>query len=370
MKYLILSFALFFSFSSPAHAFKIGSSFSDPCHEWITLFAFFGEGEQTVVPREVFADYEADESLVWLQVAEYLEKELDHTFDSDIERFLAITLIIGVRYPDQEGYALSDLSNLRDVHMSSEGQEEHALRSPEHDHEHGDLASIAQMRHFILAQVELAYDAFQRSRSEGGRIKKQDIQAQSVPVDFWLEHYGIIKVPVWEPLFILGKAVHALQDSFAHTYRSDDTLQIYAVGNFIEAFEPGYNEAIDGPRHSNHIDSCNYSDVSPLRDSAALATKELFLAAKAYFEVLPTQEEERIQARQNVEQVLDTWLSYQSGCGFAQDYCGSKWVPIAKKDETQPLLSCNSLISSDISIELMLLGGLLCFARHRKRFCS
>ena len=111
--------------------------------------------------------------------------------------------------------------------MASEGQEEHALRAPEHDHD--EIRSIAEMRQFILSQVDLAYDAFQRSRSEGGRITKQDIRPQSITVDFWLEHYGIIKVPVWEPLFIMGKAVHALQDSFAHTYRSD-TLQIYAVG--------------------------------------------------------------------------------------------------------------------------------------------
>ena len=121
----ILLFIL--TFLSPAHGFKIGSSFSDPCHEWITLYGFFQDGEQAVVPRDAFATYEADESLVWLQIAEYLEKELNHTFDSDIDRFLGISLIIGVRYPDQEGYALSDLSNLRDVHMASEGQEEHAL---------------------------------------------------------------------------------------------------------------------------------------------------------------------------------------------------------------------------------------------------
>ena len=145
---------LFFIFlPSSALAFKIGSSFTDPCHEWITLFAFFRDGEQTIVPPDAFANYEADESQVWLQIAEYLEKELNHTFDNDVDRFLAISLIIGVRYPDQEGYALSDLSNLRDVHMASEGQEEHALRAPEHDHENGDQESIAQMKQFILLEV-------------------------------------------------------------------------------------------------------------------------------------------------------------------------------------------------------------------------
>ena len=364
-RYALLFFILFFT--SPAWAFKIGSSFSDPCHEWITLFGFFSDGEQAIVPSNAFVNYEADESLVWLQIAEYLEKELNHTFDSDVDRFLAISLIIGVRYPDQEGYALSDLSNLRDVHMASEGQEEHALRAPEHDHDDGNQESIAEMRQFILSQVDLAYEAFQRSRSEGGRITKQDIRDQSITVDFWLEHYGIIKVPVWEPLFIMGKAVHALQDSFAHTYRSDDTLQIYAVGNFIEAFNPEYNEATDGPRHSNHIDSCTYKDVFPLRDSAVLATRELFLAMKAYFAVLPTQEEERAQARQQVESVLDKWLSYQSGCGLSQDYCDSKWVSIAKKDETEPLLGCAVFSKTNGSVLFFLLGSFVWIRRRTNR---
>lgn len=362
-----MSLLLFFlTFLSSAHAFKIGSSFSDPCHEWITLYGFFQDGEQAIVPRDAFATYEADESLVWLQIAEYLEKELNHTFDSDIDRFLAISLIIGVRYPDQEGYALSDLSNLRDVHMASEGQEEHALRALEHDHELGDQESIAQMRQFILSQVDLADDAFQRSRSAGGRITKQDIRAQSTAVDFWLEHYGIIKVQVWEPMFIMGKAVHALQDSFAHTYRSDDTVQIYAVGNFVEAFDADYDESKDGPRHSNHIDSCNNSDVFPLRDSAVLATRALFLAAKSYFAVLPSQEEEKGLARQRVEAVLDSWLSYQSGCGFSQDYCESKWVSIAKKDETQSLFGCTTLQSSTGSMLVLFLCGVVC---SRREYC-
>ena len=364
-KYLLLSI-IFLIFPTSAHAFKIGSSFSDPCHEWITLIAFFqeGSGEQTVIPANALEDYQADDSFVWLQVAEYLEKELNYTFDNDLERFLGIALIIGVRYPDQEGYALSDLQNLRDVHMAERGQEEHALRLPHHDHEQGDQESIAEIRSFILSQVDLAHDAFQRSRSTEGRIRGQDIKAQTLLVDFWLEHYGIIKVPVWEPLFTLGKAIHALQDSFAHTYRSDDTLKIYAVGNFIEAFYPSYSEVIDGPRHSNHIDSCNNTDVSPLRDSAILATRELLLATKAYLAITSDNTEELLLARQNVERVLDKWLSYQSGCGFEQDYCNSKWVDIAKQDETKPLFGCHTISSPPYILLLSMLSVLIVCRRR------
>ena len=61
---------------------------------------------------------------------------------------------------------------------------------------------------------------------------------------------------------------------------------------------------------------------------------------KAYFAVLPTQEEERAEARQHVESVLDKWLSYQSGCGLSQDYCDISGYP-SPKDETEPLFGCS-----------------------------
>ena len=112
--------------SSNANAFKIGSAFTDPCHEQITLRGFFQddslEGEQILVPSNIFEGKAANQSATWLQIAQYLESEVDYKFRSDFERFLGITLFIGTRYPDQANFAIMDINNLRDLHLAVEGQ--------------------------------------------------------------------------------------------------------------------------------------------------------------------------------------------------------------------------------------------------------
>ena len=79
--------------SVPAMAFQIGSAFTNPCHESITLKGFFADdnlqGENTLIPSGAFQNNEVPEDAVWLQVAEYLEQQIDHTFKSDFERFFA-----------------------------------------------------------------------------------------------------------------------------------------------------------------------------------------------------------------------------------------------------------------------------------------
>ena len=345
-------------------AFQIGSAFTAPCHEEMTLKAFFAndnlQGENTIIPPNAFGTFEAPSEVMWLQVAEYLETQLDYTFKSDFERFLAITLFIGVRYPDLAHFSITDINNMRDLHMAEKGQEEHSLRSADQDHTEGDAEAILATKNYIMELVDEAYQASVNSRSgEQSKFNPSNIKAQSERVEFYLEYYGAIKVEVWKPLFLLGKAAHALQDSFAHSYRSEDTLKIYAVANYLEALSSDFSEGRDGPRHSAHQDDCTIIEVSPLVDSSIQATRDLFLAAKSYFQVAPKNSGEIELARASVQEVLERWMDYQDGCGLDSNYCGTPWAPLAKLSETFPMLGCHSFAGAGVSLAFLWLFLLL-----------
>ena len=348
MRLVVVTFGVVWLCATQAHAFKIGSAVSYPCHEWITLKAFFAgdelKGDNSLLPDWAFQDQVAPDDATWVEVANYLETQLGYKFESDFQRLLGITLFIGVRYPDQANFAITDLTNMRAIHMAEEGQEEHALRAIHHDHEEGNEQAIEALRIYLMDTVEQAYASFQQSRpADGAPISKETIRRQTEQVSFWLEYYGEVKVPVWKPLFLMGRAAHALQDSFAHTYRSEDTTTIYAVGNFVEAMSTTYDAARDGPRHSDNIDDCTLEAVAPLYDSAVLATRELFFAVRDYWKVELEQTEDRDAARAQVELLLDRWLALDTDCGYANDYCNTSWVELAREKETHPLVSCSSM---------------------------
>ena len=347
--------------STNANAFKIGSAFSDPCHESITLKGFFGndnlEGGQILLPAGIYDGAAANQSATWLQIAQYLETQLDYTFQSDFERFLGITLFIGVRYPDQANFAITDINNLRDIHLAVEGQEEHALRAVGHDFDPGNEEAVIEIRKYIREVVDEAYEAFQGSRPAGGAaITQSSLKRQTVRVGFWLDFYGTVDVEVWRPLFLMGKAAHAIQDSFAHTYRSGDTGTIYAVGNFVEAMSTEYSESRDGPRHSDKIDDCTDPQVLPLVSSAIGATRSLFFAFRDYL-AAPLNDAAAVQAASDhIDLVIAQSTAFQDDCGFENNYCETPWVALAREAETMPLLGC---VSSNATTWLLTLSGLI-----------
>ena len=355
--------------SSNAATFKIGSAFTDPCHEQITLRGFFQddslEGEQILVPSNIFEGKAANQSATWLQIAQYLESEVDYKFRSDFERFLGITLFIGTRYPDQANFAIMDINNLRDLHLAVEGQEGHALRAIDYDFEFGNEQAVVSLRDYIRELVDEAYESFEGSRPESGAaINKTSLKNQTVKVGFWLDFYGTIDVEVWRPLFLLGQAAHALQDSFAHTYRSEDTQSIYAVGNFVEAISTDYAESRDGPRHSDQIDDCQDPRIKPLVDAAINATRALFFAFRDYLAASNADEATRLAASANLDRVIAEQTAYQSGCGFENNYCETPWAVLAKEAETAPLLGCTNASPAPW---FMTLAGLLSLHWYRRR---
>lgn len=314
--FLALVVAALTALTGRADAFTVGSAFSDPCHESITLEAF--EGRTPIPGGEAFTP---KDDAVWLRVAEYLERSLELTLNNDAQRFLLVTVFIGVRHPDQLGFGITDLANIRNIHLDQEGQEFHALRSKDQNGVEGDAAAVAALRAYILATIEEAYAEFQADT----------FALQTAEVEFYLEYYGQIDVRVWKPGFLIGRALHALQDSFPHTYRSADATRIYAVGNYLEGLSNKHREPVDGPRHSSYLDECKTPEVIALVNAARMASEDLLDGIGAYFQTGDIA---------TVEAALDAWITYQPGCDTTNDYCGTPWEDLAKLEETHAPLSC------------------------------
>jgi hypothetical protein len=302
-------------FPAVASAFTIGTSVTQRCHEKMTVKAV---GLSKVAKPAGWVRDWPNQSESWLKVAHYLEEEgLIEAKDDDRWRLLQVSLFLGARYPDQRGFGLTDLQGLREIHLSEDGQAAHSLRAPEQDGAGGDAAALASARALIRGLVEKA-----RSPTD-----PWSMATHMKPVSVWIEFYGDVDVVVWEPAFLMATALHALQDSFSHTYRSPDLTRVYAVCNYIDAIAGRYDEGRDGPRHSVSTDDCDNADVEPLKDAAVLASTDLFNAGLDYMETGDLTA---------VDQGLDRWLSLEPGCGFEAGYCGTPWAAVARRDETHP----------------------------------
>lgn len=156
-----------------------------------------------------------------------------------------IALQLGVRDNDFHGVGLADLPELGDVHLRADLQDEHCLRAPSDDDQQGDLNAIAACRAFILDEVRAAISG----------PADEPVQAQVTLQE------GTIVVALPRYAFHMGRALHAIQDGYAHTLRSDDFSVIAAVFNYVDpALDPAYVAARDGHRHVSEYDTCDSID--------------------------------------------------------------------------------------------------------------
>jgi hypothetical protein len=333
--------------SGTAQAFSIGTSLSSPCHEKITLKAVVRSNVDK--PEGWMRDWPHQEQS-WLKVAHWLEEEgFIEDKQDDRWRLLQVSLFVGARYPDQRGFGITDLQGLREIHLSGDTQHEHCLRGPDQDGETGDAQALQTTRQYIrnlILQARSPVDTW----SMAGHMKS---------VSAWIEFYGDVDVLVWEPAFLMAKALHTFQDSFSHTYRSADLSRIYAVCNFIDAIAGHYDEHRDGPRHSLVTDVCDDPEVEPLKTTAIQASTELFNAGLEYMNT---------NDMTAVDQVLDKWLALEPGCGYDNGYCGTPWAEVAKRKETHPF-GCSYASGRTVSLPCLLLalGGLVVVRWRRRR---
>lgn len=324
--------------ASTAHAYEIGTGFSDACHERMTVDASEG-----VVSEFVEAyDVPLPESDRWEQATDEIFARLDLTGLDRVEKFVVVSLLIGARWPDTEGHAPTNIGEVRPNHATSEEQYDHALRAISDDGPEGNELAVNGTNLRIREEFENARGALELSPEE-----------QLLTREVFVEFYGPTDIKVWRPAFHLGFAAHIVQDSFSHTIRSDDLKRIYHVLNYIEASRGELVESRDGLPHSKAMDGCR-DDAAPIIPAASEATLDLFTSF-------------RLQALGGKPGELDLflmeWMSLEQECGLDADFCGSRWVDIARRQPTRPLLSGCSTGGSPSLLAIVL--GFLGFMRRR-----
>lgn len=323
----VLSFCLIFAVAvavAPrARAYSVGTGFSEACHERIT-------GRSLVALMEVLRENEIQEGGLEIpdnRILRALMQEIPHVLVeadeelTDLQRFLMVSALIGVRAPDTEGHSVTNLHHLRKLHGNPDARAlyAHCTRGPDDDWAEGDEAALAGTIQEIRDQVAAAAAL----NTPGGD--------HIVHADVYLNFYGPQQVPVYGTSYHLGRALHAVQDSFSHTIRSDadDLKKIVTLMNYIDAIAGTLKEKRDGLAHSDSMDRCLREEAADLTAAAQAASEDFVLAVLA-------------QLKGN-EDALDgffvEWMTLKPGCTMDDDYCGNtRWVKLARRDQTEPYL--------------------------------
>lgn len=308
--------------ASPADAAAYGyeSPVSDGCHEAITAEALRRVRDALPDRAEPLASTASDATLV---------EELPFEVASDMRDIGAVALLLGVRDNDLKGRHGTNSTSLALVHGDADGQREHCLRRPSHD----DPALDDPARDELPSGSELALsecrgfirDKVVRAISEGLDTSGAPDGDRRLPLAVHLAFSGrsTVQLPVF--YVYLGQALHTLQDSFTHTFRSDDRRRVKVVLNWSDFAEGNLDERRDGPPHIVAMDQCRDQDerlrprLEDLKASALTASEDLLYAA------LAGSTQGRSAA---VDDVLDDWMQVEPGCNFDNGWCEAPEVAL------------------------------------------
>ena len=303
-----------------AHAFSIASGFTNACHEPITGKAY--EAFFLDLPVRNISVPPGEE---WRRLSTFILDAfgIDPDDTDAAQRFLLVSLVVGVRSPDTEGHSVLNLQSLRELHADpdADGQYAHCLRGPDDDHSEGNAVAIEGTRRIIRELIEQAAAVLEAPPAD-----------QIIDASFYLDFYGDIDVQVWAPMYYVGRAAHAMQDCFAHTIRSDaDGLRKVAhVLNYVDAIATGHDEDVDGLAHSDSMDDCTNDNTADTVAAATEATVDLFISAR-----------DQLFGRDpgGIEHVLDKWLTLREGCDENNDFCdNARWLEVVREKQTGPYI--------------------------------
>jgi hypothetical protein len=286
-----------------AHAYTISSPVGAGCHEKITADALRAVRlELANASAANAAPLPADRN------ERALIDDLEFKPPSDMNDLGGATLLVGVRDNDLKGRQSTDLSQLALVHGDPSAQREHCLRNTQEKEPGGSATAVLDCRAFISERIGQALDGLDAASNPD--LAKRT----SLPVFLSLRHRVDALLPTY--YVRIGQAIHAIEDSFTHTYRSQDGMQITVVLDWVDQANGKLVEATDGPAHSTDLDRCD--DPDDLRQRRReLATE----AATAVLRTTLDPNQTNDQKMAAVEVILDQYLSYAPGCSFDNQWC-------------------------------------------------
>ena len=286
------------SLPAPVSAWQIHDPLHNDCHERMTQSALTQTGYVTTPPEPTGEDKRLPESLQF-DIAAY-----------DANPY-AWALILGVRFPDLYGAPDFDFDNLARVHNAIDGQGEHCLRDQDQDGgDAGNEAAIGACKQLI----ERMYWQALATLDANGQVNADQV----VPATVYLQFIGKTDYPVSGFYFYAGRGLHAVQDSFTHTYRTKDWRRVQHVFNWVEQVSCTLNEGQDGHGHETLLDDC---DAGPDSNTGRMqATTE----ASADFLAALTAAGSVDERRQRLDAFFDKWFGLEKGCTTENGYCASE----------------------------------------------
>jgi hypothetical protein len=284
-----------------AYGYTISSAITAGCHEKITTDALRAVRLEPATLLTA-APLPADRN------ERALIDDLEFTPASDMTDLGGATLLVGVRDNDLKGRDSMALSQLALVHGDPSAQREHCLRNSHEKEPDGSKTAVSDCRAFIHDRIAQALDGLDATGTPDLTNRT------SLPLYLSLRHGVNALLPTY--YVRIGQAIHAIEDSFTHTYRTPDSMQITVVADWVDEANGNLVEATDGPPHATELDRCD--DPDPLR----LRRRELATeAATAVLRTTLDPNQTNDQKMAAVEVILDKYLSYSPGCTFDNQWC-------------------------------------------------
>jgi hypothetical protein len=301
---------------SSTGAYTVSTLFTAGCHEKITSEAL----------RAVRLDVPNAGPLPLTKNERALVDDLEFTPPADMKDLGGATLLVSVRDNDLKGRGGGDLALLATVHGNPDNQDEHCLRNQAQDEPDGSEAAVTACRVFIRGRIAQALDGL-------GATGAPDLDNRTaLPVHLALR--GSIDADLPTYYVRIGQAIHAIEDSFTHTYRTPDGMKITVVLNWIDEANGILTESRDGPAHAHALDACN--DPDDLRATRRrLATEAAVAILRTTLDPLTTKDAKL----STVDGILDTYLSYSPGCTLDNNWCDAP--EIQYKDKTSKPFGCS-----------------------------
>jgi MYXO-CTERM domain-containing protein len=286
--------------TSDANAFTISSALTEGCHEQISESALRvirgALGTAPAIPPD-----DNEKALI---------DDLPFDVPSDMRELAAASFLVGIRDNDLKGRAPTAIDQLATVHGNPNNQEEHCLRAAADDEPNGTAITVGKCQTFIHDRAMQAVDALAPDGSPDPNARTD--------IDVALSIRGTVTASLPTFWVRMGQATHAIQDSFAHAYRTSDGMQITQSLNWIDLVNEDEVESRDGPVHKSELDKCNAGDAIRNRNKA-LATA----ASVDLLEAVLNPSLTRDQKSDKVNAVLSTYLTVSPGCTYDNAWCNA-----------------------------------------------
>jgi MYXO-CTERM domain-containing protein len=291
---LLATFALTALCAARADAWQIEDVIHQPCHERLSQAALDRVGYLQDPPPLTGDDAR-------------LRDNVDFKASRYDANLYALSLVIGVRNADTHGGASFSFGNNATAANAPDDQRAHCLRTASQDGPAGDAAAVADCR----AWIESLYWQALASLDENGDVSP-DARTEAIVAT---EFQGSVSYRLSGLYYYGGRAIHAVQDSFTHSFRSPDWYQIRHVFNWSDQVSCTLDEARDGHGHETVLDDCKDGDPTEAErfEVATQASADLLSALTT-----PGTHAERAQ---RIADFLETWMTYEPDCTLENRYC-------------------------------------------------